>query len=150
MSGLKGLKDRPYEDYEDIIHLPHPDSPTRPRMSLLERAAQFSPFAALVGYEDAVRETERLTEGRLSLSQDMLDALDGKLCLLEALLPQRPTVSLTYFVEDAHKDGGAYRTKTGRPKKLDALRRVLVFEDGTEVALDDIVRMDGEIFQKLE
>ena len=99
--------------YDDIIHLPHHVSATRPRMPMLDRAAQFSPFVALTGYEAAVRETARLTDQRVELDESAKAELDRKLRLLLSL-PGQPEASITYFRPDERKEGGAYETVTGR------------------------------------
>ncbi len=101
------------DDYRDILHMPHHVSPKRKRMSDLERAAQFSPFAALVGYDAAIREEARLTWNRRELAEDEKIALDRKFRLLAQLLPSRPRVKLTCFRPDERKNGGSYVTLEG-------------------------------------
>lgn len=132
--------------YDDIIDLPHHVSPTRPHMALADRAAQFLPFAALTGYGDAIRETGRLTDGKIELGEDAAGGLDGKLRALQERMESHPEVAVTYFLPDARKAGGAYATVTGRVRKLDAYARLLVMEDGTRIPLDEVVELDGEIF----
>ena len=132
--------------YDDIIDLPHHVSATRPHMELSDRAAQFSPFAALTGYESAVRETARLTEQRVELDENAREALDKKLAVLEGRLAERPGVTVTYFVPDERKEGGSYVTVSGRVKRIRGDERALVFEDGRRVGVGDIVDMDGGIF----
>lgn len=129
--------------YDDIIHLPHPSSATHPRMPVSDRAAQFSPFAALTGHASAIRETERLTDMQQLLAEDAALALDRKLRLLQEKLAEEPFVSITYFLPDGQKEGGAYQTVRGTPHKLDPYRRLLVMEDGTQIPLDDIWEIDG-------
>ncbi len=124
--------------YDDIIGLPHRVSPTRPRMTMAERAAQFSPFAALTGYDAAIQETARLTDAALLPAEDMLADLELQLQTLRARLGSGLPVTVTYFVPDARKAGGAYVTHTGIPKKLDEGARVLVFADGVTVPLDAV------------
>ncbi len=130
--------------YDDIINLPHHQSASRPHMSLHDRAAQFSPFAALTGHEAAIAETARQTEERVQLSEDRLAELNEKLRLLTALLPESPRVRITCFVPDERKDGGAYITRTGRVKKMDDAGRKLVFTDRSCVAVEDIVDIEIE------
>ena len=101
--------------YDDIIRLPHPDSPKHPRMSLYDRAAQFSPFAALTGHSAAIAETGRLTDRRVELDEYEMARVDAELQHLQELLPSRPTASITYFVPDERKNGGSYQTVTGFP-----------------------------------
>ena len=97
--------------YDDIIRLPHPDSPKHPRMSLYDRAAQFSPFAALTGHSAAIAETGRLTDRRVELDEYEMARVDAELQRFQELLPGRPTASITYFVPDERKDGGSYRSQ---------------------------------------
>lgn len=128
--------------YDDIISLPHHVSPTRPRMSAMERAAQFSPFAALTGYDAAVRETARTTEERAELDEDAKAALDRVLRQALDRLSARPAIRVTYFQPDSKKSGGACVTLTGRVKKLRQPENVLVLEDGTEIPVVDIYALE--------
>ena len=132
--------------YDDIIDLPHHVSAAHPQMSMTERAAQFSPFAALTGYHAAIEETARLTDERIELDEDAKAVLDRRRQILQAAESERPQVSVTYFKKDSRKDGGAYRTVSGRIKKTDEFRRVLVMENGEEILFDDITGLDGELF----
>lgn len=136
--------------YDDIIDLPHHVSPTRPRMSMIDRAAQFSPFAALTGYDAAIKETGRLTDRRIELSEDSRAALDRKQQLLVECLADHPEVSVTYFIPDERKSGGAYVTVTGIVKKVDDYQRLLLLTDGTKIPLDDILDLESELFHGLE
>lgn len=136
--------------YDDIINLPHHVSPTRPRMSMIDRAAQFSPFAALTGYDAAIKETGRLTDERIELSEESRAVLDRKQQLLLDNLADHPEVSVTYFVPDERKSGGAYVTATGQVKKVDEFERLLILTDGTKIPLDEIQDLTGEIFRVLE
>lgn len=137
-------------EYDDIIDLPHHVSATRPRMSMIDRAAQFSPFAALTGYDAAIKETGRLTDERIELSEESRATLDRKQQLLMDNLADRPEVSLTYFVPDERKSGGAYVTVTGIVKKVDDYQRLLLLTDGTKIPLDDILDLESELFHGLE
>ena len=132
--------------YDDIINLPHHVSATRPHMSQHDRAAQFSPFAALTGHDAAIRETARLTEREHGPGEDYADILDQKLRLLRQLSGEAPRIALRYFTPDAKKAGGAYVTVSGRLKKIDDQRRLLVLEDQTEIPVDRIIDLDGDIF----
>ena len=125
-------------EYDDIINLPHHQSPTRPHMSNHDRAAQFSPFAALVGYGDAVKETARLTDGRTELDEDARAALDATLQFLQRGSDGQQ-VCVTYFKRDLKKLGGAYLSVTGNIKKTDALERTIMLDDGTVIPMDDIL-----------
>ena len=123
--------------YDDIIHLPHPTSENHPRMSRADRAAQFSPFAALTGYGDVIRETARLTEAKPELTDAEKNILDEKLQSVLSLPPkERPEISITYFVPDPKKSGGSLTTVTGRIKKVDTARQCLVLADGTVISVD--------------
>ena len=133
--------------YDDIIDLPHHVSETHPPMSRADRAAQFSPFAALTGYDAAVRETARVTERRIELDEGVKAELNARLnCILEHL-PEHPQVSLTYFVPDEKKSGGAYRTVTGTVRKLDSFAKTLTLTDGTVVPMEEMVHVEGNLFE---
>ena len=134
-------------DYDDIIDLPHHVSETHPPMSRADRAAQFSPFAALTGYDVAVRETARVTERRIELDEGVKAELNARLnCILEHL-PEHPQVSITYFVPDEKKSGGAYRTVTGAVRKLDSFAKTLPLVDGTVVPMEEMVHVEGNLFE---
>lgn len=128
--------------YDDIISLPHPVSKTHPPMPRAERAAQFSSFAALTGYEEIVAESARLTEARAELDRDALEALDGALRALAAEIETRPEAELRYFVPDEKKAGGRYETLRGRVKKIDEQASLLLLEDGKKIPLGDIVSIE--------
>ena len=128
--------------YDDIISLPHPVSKTHPPMPRTERAAQFSSFAALTGYEEIVAESARLTEARAELDRDALEALDGALRALAAEIETRPEAELRYFVPDKKKAGGRYETLRGRVKKIDEQASLLLLEDGKKIPLGDIVSIE--------
>ncbi len=128
--------------YEDIIRLPHHQSGTHPRMSAGERAAQFSPFAALTGYEEAVKETARLTEAKVELSQDAKQRLNEKLSQIISGTEKHPGVCVTYFTADENKAGGSYVTKSGRIKAVSKWEEMLVLADQTKIPLDDIVEIE--------
>lgn len=133
--------------YDDIINLPHHVSATRPRMPLANRAAQFSPFAALTGYEAAIDETGRLTDRRIELSEDAIADLDRKLRLLADAIDEHPEVTLTYFAPDERKEGGAYVTATGTVKKIDDFENVVIMMNGERIAIRDVVEIQGELFR---
>ena len=127
--------------YDDIIDLPHHVSTTHHRMSMLERAAQFQPFRALTGYEDAVRETARLTDDRVELTEDEKALLDGKLQRMADNLASHPLVTVTYFQPDKKKSGGEYVTTTGQLKKIDDYEGVLILLGGERVIIEDILNI---------
>lgn len=129
-------------DYEDIIHLPHPTSKNHPRMSLLDRAAQFSPFSALTGHEEAIEETARLTEVQLELDEDTKALLNERLQQIrENLIKVREElegplkVRITYFLPDERKSGGEYVSCSGFVKKIDDYGCVLVIEEGAVIPI---------------
>ena len=132
-------------EYDDIIDLPRPKSAHEP-MPMSDRAAQFSPFATLTGYGDAIDETARLTDVRIELSEEERAELDYKQQYLSTL--DAPTVSVTYFVPDERKSGGAYVTHTGALKRIDEVERAMVFADGTRVDMDEVVGI--ELNKKIE
>ena len=127
--------------YDDIINQPHHVSKTRPQMSMHDRAAQFSPFAALTGYDDAVEETARLTDEQYELSEDARNKLDEQLRLIADRIDEQPDVEVTYFVPDPLKEGGKYVTTKGRVRIIDEYAREIVFADGTRIGLDAISGM---------
>lgn len=131
------------DSYEDILYLPHPVSKNHPQMGRIERAAQFSPFAALTGYGDAVKETGRLTELWEELSEDVLDKLELKFKKLEERISEHPEVSLVYFQPDSKKAGGKYAPISGRIAKIDYYGRVLIMESRLRIPMDSITEIDG-------
>lgn len=128
--------------YDDIIHLPHHQSIKHPPMSMSARAAQFAPFAALVGYDEQVAEAGRLTESQIILNEDQLTELNQQLQTLNSMLGQNPPATITYFVPDKHKEGGRYITSTSCVKKIDCYNRLLILSDDTEIGLDYITKID--------
>ena len=132
--------------YDDIINLPHHTSTTRPHMSAHDRAAQFSPFAALTGYDSSITETARLTEKRVELDEYSKADLNGKLCMIQEQMDEQPEVSITYFQPDSKKSGGAYITAAGCVKKIDEYGRTVVMRDATQIPIEDIFAIEGEGF----
>lgn len=135
------------QDYEDIIYLPHHVSETHPRMSRLNRAAQFSPFAALTGYGAAIQEAGRLTDRKIQLDEDSQAVLDRKLAILREQMSKHLEVTVTYFQPDGKKDGGAYASFSGQVKKIQDYEQLLVFTDGTQIPFSDILDLDEEMFE---
>ena len=133
--------------YDDIIHLPHHVSQNHPQMPMLDRAAQFAPFAALTGYEAAVGETARLTTERRELDAQEAEKLNRRLAALIARLPERPEVTVEYFVPDDRKAGGTYVTVTSRVRHISVPKKTLVMEDGTGISLEDIFSISGFLFE---
>lgn len=127
--------------YDDIINLPHPTSARHPRMPMADRAAQFSPFAALVGHGAAIEETARLTDQKVELTEEGKALLDEKLRLL---LETGGEGVFTYFLPDERKDGGAYVTAAGKLKKIDPLEGRVILKDGTAIPIEDILEIEAQ------
>lgn len=136
--------------YDDIIDLPHHQSASRRQMSTYDRAAQFSPFAALTGYDDAVKETARLTDKKAELDEYSKESLNERLNVIQDTLDEQPNVFITYFMPDKKKSGGAYVVATGCIKIIDEYEHLVVMCDGTKIPINDIVGIDGDIFEMLE
>lgn len=134
------------ESYNDIINLPHHISSKHPHMDMSDRAAQFSPFAALSGYNAAIQETVRLTKAKMELDEDIKNTLDMKLHIMSERINERPEMTITYFQIDKTKEGGSYETATGFIKKIDNSRYVIVMEDGSQISIDDILEIESELF----
>lgn len=128
--------------YEDIIHMPRHVSPARPRMPMRERAAQFSPFAALTGYEDALREAARAVEDHLELDEQAKAEINLKLNLLKLKLPEHPVIQVTYFVPDERKVGGSYRTISGAAKALLVEKKQIILEDELIIPVESIAELE--------
>ena len=131
--------------YDDIIDLPHPTSQNHPLMSLHDRAAQFSPFAALTGHHAAITETGRLTDRRIELDESEITRVDAELQHPQELLPERPTVSITYFVPDKRKTGGSYQIVTGEVKRIDTVGGVIQMTDRREIPIEDVFSVELEL-----
>ena len=127
--------------YEDIIHLSRPKSEKRLPMSLMDRAAQFSPFAALTGYEAVIAETGRLTASKADLDETTIAAINEVLRTLEEHMEEQPEVTAVWFVPDGLKSGGAYEKKTGIVKKLDRYEQYLLLADGTKIPFEALMEL---------
>lgn len=136
--------------YDDFLNLPHHVSADLPHMSMQNRAAQFAPFAALVGYDALIQETTRLTDQKAELDESVKAELNEKLRLLLELMPQQPEVTITYFLPDNRKAGGAYRTTSGIVRKYLRSENLLVMIDGSQIPVDAIAALDGDCFSSLE
>ena len=136
--------------YADMVGLPHPVSATRQHMTRRDRAAQFSPFAALNGYGAAIDETARRTNRRDELAEDEKAALDVRLRFLRTHAAERPHAMITYFKPDERKAGGAYITADGFVKSVDETAGVIVFTDGTRIGIDDIYAVESELLPSME
>ena len=130
--------------------LPHHVSKTRPQMPMSDRAAQFAPFAALTGYDAAIKETRRLTDERIELDVEALSALDMKYQLLMEALDEAPEVTITYIQPDERKAGGKYVSAVGAVKKIDDFERRITMQDGAKIPMDDVLSIEGELFSVLE
>ena len=137
------------EKYRQIIDRPYSGSTSRPKMDRVDRAAQFSPFSALVGYDDIIDETNRFTEEQFDFGEEDKKLLDEKLRLVCEHEKDRPTITVTYFVPDKKKEGGAYRTETKTVKRVDTTRKIILFADKTELPLQLIADFGGEFFDAL-
>ncbi len=128
--------------YDDILHLPHHQSVEHAPMSLHDRAAQFAPFAALTGYEDAIEETARLTDEEITLDETVISKINEKLQYISEHLAEKISVTITYFKPDARKEGGVYLTDMGYVKKLDVTEGFLVLDSGMKIRLEHIVALE--------
>lgn len=128
--------------YDDIIHLSRPVSEKRAKMSSLDRAAQFSPFAALVGYDAAIAETARLTDFRMELTESAKSALNERLQWIAEIVKTNPKIRVLYFLPDERKSGGSYVRCTGRVKKVDGYRDCLILLEGLEIPFQDIYELE--------
>lgn len=136
--------------YDEIINFPHHVSKTRPQMPMSDRVAQFSPFAALTGYDSAIRETGRLTDEKIDLDEESLNALNVRYQMLTDALEERPEVRITYFKPDERKAGGAYVTTAGAVRKIDDFEQTIIMQDGTRIPMGDVLSLEGELFSALE
>lgn len=135
--------------YDDIINLPHHVSKKHPQMSLHDRAAQFSPFAALTGHKAAINETARLTDEKQILSEDVIAKLNEQLNLIKENIGTNQTVTITYFVPDDKKSGGAYISNTGVVKKIDEYNHTVILTDKTVIPIEQISEMQSDIFSEI-
>lgn len=134
--------------YGDIIHLPHFEPKTHPRMSMYKRAAQFAPFAALTGYGDAIDEAARYTDKGVERSEDESGRMDRMLAVLEKEMGDLPEITVTYFLPDEKKAGGSFVESKGIVKKIDSIDKALIMNDGLRIPVKDIIDMDGRIFDE--
>lgn len=137
------------DKYDDIINMPHHISRKHKQMPLADRAAQFSPFAALTGYEDTLKETARQTDVRINLTEEKKLVINEKIRILNEMISNHPVVSITYFVPDDKKDGGVYVTDTGIVKKIDDYKKEIIMKNGTSIQFKEILKVDSEVFHHL-
>lgn len=124
--------------YQDIINLPHYEPKKHPRMSIESRSAQFAPFSALTGYDDVVKETGRLTQRKLELSEEQKINISLK---LQEALDNKKEVLIKYFIKDIKKQGGKYSEKTGVIKKYDQIKQMIIFYDKTQIEINNVVEI---------
>ena len=136
--------------YDHIINLPHHISEKRPRMPMIDRAAQFAPFAALTGYDDAVKETGRLTDKATELSEYVKANINNKLRIVMECVDIQPEINITYFVPDSKKSGGAYISVTGIVKSVEEYERSVILTDKIVIPMDRIYAIEGEIFDSFD
>ena len=125
--------------YDDIINMKHHISKKHPQMSLYARSAQFAPFAALTGYEDALKETSRHTDCRIELDEEIRNILDSKLQIISENIKLKSEITFTYFIPDTKKEGGAYTSVTGIVKKIDIYNQKIILLDQTEIPINEII-----------
>lgn len=138
------------KNYDDIINLEHHVSQKHPQMSLDARAAQFAPFAALTGFDEELKEAERLTNERKFINEDLREKLDNKLQIIQKQISVKPTITVTYFVHDLRKQGGSYRTVIGKVKKIDKYKNVVILENKTEIPIAEIIDINSNIFESCD
>ena len=138
------------KNYDDIINLPHHVSAKHPRMSLEARSAQFAPFAALTGYEDAIEETGRLTIEKIDIDDGIKCNINKKIQLIKSNLLMHNKVSIKYFIPDSKKEGGCYKLISGVVKKIDEYKQLIIMEDKTEISINEIIDISGDIFTLIE
>ncbi|MBQ6687549.1 MAG: hypothetical protein IJN03_03395 [Bacilli bacterium] len=138
------------KNYDDIINLPHYISKKHPQMSIEARSAQFAPFSALTGYDEAIKETARLTDKRIEIDDGLKVVLNNKLQYILENLKLKPEIILTYFVYDDKKIGGKYVEKIGIVKKIDMVEQYVMLIDKTKIPVLEIINITGEIFNSME
>ena len=137
-------------NYDDIIEMDHHISKKHPQMSLYARSAQFAPFAALTGYEDAVKETGREVGERIDIDDELKNILETKIQILTEKINKKVETTFTYFLTDLTKNGGEYISVTGIVKKIDSYNQKIILEDNTEIFVNDIIDISGELFNIIE
>lgn len=135
-------------NYDDIINLNRPIS-KHPHQSIESRASQFAPFAALVGYDEQVKETARLTTNKIEIDEGLREILNNKLNYLNDHLDKKEEVSITYFIKDSKKSGGKYITKTGIVKRIDIVNGFIKFTDNDIIYMTDVISITGELFENI-
>ena len=138
-----------YFPYEDIVNLPRHISKVHPQATMADRAARFSPFAAISGYEDMVKEAARVTEERIDITDAMKELLNEKLNMIIEFLDEEPEVTITYFEPDKKKDGGAYISITGTVKRINEYERIVLMSNDKKIRIDEIYALESDLFYSL-
>lgn len=138
------------KNYDDIINLPHFISKKHPQMTIESRSAQFAPFAALTGYEEAVKETARLTDRRIEIDEGLKNILNNKLQYILENINLKPEITFTYFIYDKKKSGGRYVEKKGIVKKIDLVNQSIILNDKTNINIEEIININGNLFKNIE
>ena len=136
--------------YDDMIGLGHHISRTHPPMARIKRAAQFASFDALTGFGAAIHEAGRETEEKKELSEDEIDMIDAKLAVIQYHIKEQPNITVTYFIPDDKKAGGRYVTVSGKVRKLDEVKRAIMMVDGTQIPIEDVRYIEGDLFRLSE
>ena len=138
-----------YFPYEDIVNLPRHISKIHPQATMADRAARFSPFAAISGYEDMVKEAARVTEERIDITDATKELLNEKLNMIIEFLDEEPEVTITYFEPDKKKTGGAYVSITGVVKRIDEYERIVLMSDDKKIRIEEIYAIESDLFYSL-
>lgn len=128
-------------NYDDIINLPHHESKVHPKMTLYNRSAQFAPFAALTGYDDAIVETARLTDKRINIDESLKEVINSKLQKIESMINEHPLIEVTYFIKDKRKDGGSYTTISGNVKRIDTDNNLIILTNKSKIPISEIINV---------
>ncbi|MBO5711630.1 MAG: hypothetical protein J6R47_02225 [Acholeplasmatales bacterium] len=136
--------------YDDIINLPYKKSNKHPQMERIDRAQQFAPFAALVGYSDEITEAKRLTDKKIELSDEEKKIINDKLSIINSFILESPIVCIEFFVKDKLKDGGAYYKVIGSVKRIDLVLGEIILTDKTHILINDILNITGELFKEYD
>ena len=136
--------------YKDIIDLPHHQYLRRPRMAMIDRAAQFSPFAAITGHNDAIIETARLADRKIELDEGTKSIINEKIQMISDFLFEKPTVTFTHFEPDLKKEGGTYLNTTGTVKRIDEFKREIILTDGRIILIEHIYDIESDLFKYME
>ena len=138
-----------YFPYEDIVNIPRHISKVHPQATMADRAARFSPFAAISGYEDMVKEAARVTEERIDITDATKELLNEKLNMIIEFLDEAPVVTIIYFEPDKKKDGGAYISITGTVKRIDEYERIVLMSDDKKIRIEEIYAIESDLFYSL-